>query len=119
MCTLLCGVLCVSQGFDLPSIYLRLLLRSTATLRFLWSSQACGDTSKTPTSERSSNRRVRPTLKLKRLTLTWPTRGNKLFIICNSCPVFTKCNHACKDVEDAKRINCGNESHYSTLKTLT
>lgn len=81
-------VLHVSQGFDLPVIYFRLLPKSTATLTFPLSSQVCGDTSKTPTSERSSNRRVRPTLKSRRLTSTWPTRGSKLFISCNSCPVF-------------------------------
>lgn len=56
----------------------RLLPRNTATLRFLPTSQVCGDTLKMLMREKSSSRRVRLTLKLKRLTLVWPTKDNNL-----------------------------------------
>lgn len=95
----LCTIICSSKCLILISlsIYFRLLPRSTATLTFPPSSQACGDTFKTPMRERSSNRRVQPTLRLRRLTLEWPTRGNKSLILCDHSPVFTQCNHACKN----------------------
>lgn len=103
--------------FDLTfNLNSRLLPRSTATLTFPQSSQVCGVTFKTPTREKSSNRRVQPTLKSRKRTLTRPTRGNKTFwIVCNYCPVFTQCNCACKDGDLQKvlqptRINCANES---------
>lgn len=114
------SVLCVC--FISLSVYFRLLPRNTATLTFLPSSQECGDTSKTPTRERSSDRRVQQTLKLRKPTSVWPTRGTNKFQFCNFRPVFPTCNREWSSVEGAKtswkkpwqRIR-----HKSTLKTLT
>lgn len=94
------SVLCVC--FISLSVYFRLPPRNTATLTFLPSSQECGDTSKTPTRERSSDRRVQQTLKLRKPTSVWPTRGTNKFQFCNFRPVFPMCNREWSSVEGAK-----------------
>lgn len=87
----------------------RLLPRNTATLRFLPTSQVCGDTLKMLMREKSSNRRVRLTLKLKRLTLVWPTKDNNLVYSVSILKSVTSVS--CEDtpggnLSDAWRIMC-------------
>lgn len=75
--------------FDFLFICFRSLPRSIATLTSRPTSRVCGDTCRMPTRGKSSKRRVRPTLRLKRLTTAWPTTENKSQILSYLSPDST------------------------------